>query len=69
MKTLSFKTSMKCNGCVTKATPYINKIEGLENWKVEFTVPQSTLTVDSEKDVEQQVIDAVKEAGYTIVKE
>ena len=69
MNTLRFKTSMKCNGCVSNVTPYIHAVEGIKNWKVQFTVPQSTLEVETDYDIEQQVIDAVKEAGYTIVRE
>jgi len=69
MKTLRFKTSIKCNGCINNVTPYLNHIEGVKSWKVELTLPQSTLEVEAENDIEQQVIDAVKNAGYNIVKE
>ena len=69
MNTLRFKTSMKCNGCVSNVTPYLQNVEGIKNWKVEFTLPQSTLEVETEEDIEQQIVDAVKKAGYTIVQE
>ena len=69
MNTLRFKTSLKCNGCVSKVTPSLNEIKGIKNWKVEFTVPQSTLEVETDEDIEQEIIDAVKKAGYTIEEE
>lgn len=69
MNLLKFKTSMKCNGCVSNVTPYLHKVEGIKNWKVEFTVPLSTLEVETDYDIEQQIIDAVTKAGYTINKE
>jgi copper chaperone len=69
MSTLKFKTSLKCNGCVSKVTPGLNEIKGIKNWKVEFTMPQSTLEVEAEGDVEQEVTDVVKNAGYIINKE
>lgn len=69
MNLLRFKTDMKCNGCVSKVTPFIHEIEGIKNWKVEFKVPLSTLEVETDYDIEQQVINAVKKAGYNIDKE
>lgn len=69
MNTLRFKTSMKCNGCISNVTPYLNQIEGIKNWKVELTLPQSTLEVETDEDIELQIIDAVKKAGYIINKE
>jgi copper chaperone len=69
MKTLRFKTGMKCNGCVSSVTPYLNQVKGIKSWNVELTVPQSTLEVESDEDIEQEIIDAVKNAGYMITKE
>jgi copper chaperone len=69
MTILRFKTSIKCNGCISNVTPYLNQVEGIRSWKVELSVPQSTLEVEAEEQIEQEVIDAVKKAGYTIVKE
>ena len=60
MSTLRFKTSMKCGGCVSKVTPSLNGIDGIKTWKVDFTMPQSTLEVETDENIGQQVIDAVK---------
>ena len=68
MNLLKFKTSMKCNGCVSKVTPFIHEVEGIKNWKVEFTLPLSTLEVETDYDIEEQIIGAVKKAGYSIEK-
>jgi copper chaperone len=69
MNLLKFKTSMKCNGCVSNVTPYLHKVEGIKNWKVEFTLPKSTLEVETDFDIADKVIEAVKKAGYTIDRE
>lgn len=69
MSTLRFKTSMKCGGCVSKVTPSLNGIDGIKTWKVDFTMPQSTLEVETDENIGQQVIDAVKKEGYNITAE
>ncbi len=66
MKTLKFKTNINCNNCVMSVTPFLNELDNIENWKVDIDSPDKTLEITIDDDDEESVIDAVKEAGYTI---
>lgn len=63
METIKFKTTIKCSGCVAKATPFLNEAFGEDNWEVDTNNPSKVLTVVGEKD-QAKVIQAVEEAGY-----
>jgi copper chaperone len=67
METIKFKTTIKCSGCVAKATPYLNEALGEDNWEVDYTNPSKVLTVIGETDHEN-VIQAVEKAGYKAEK-
>lgn len=65
MKTLKFKTNIKCSGCVATATPYLNEVAGEDNWEVDLQSPDKTLVVASDKPVsEADIIGAMQKAGY-----
>ena len=63
METTKFKTTIKCSGCVAKATPFLNEALGEDNWEVDYNNPSKVLTVVGEKD-NTKVIQAVEKAGY-----
>lgn len=63
MEDLKFKTTIKCSGCVAKATSVLNEELGVENWNVNYDDPQKVLTVKGEKD-KLKVIQAVEKAGF-----
>lgn len=63
MKTVRFKTNIKCDACVAKVTPGLNATVGEGNWSVDLQDPERTLTVDTDTE-ENEVIDALKNAGY-----
>lgn len=65
MKTYKFKTNINCNGCVSGVTPFLNKVEGI-NWKVDIDNPDKTLTVETENASEEEIVKAVKKAGFEI---
>ena len=66
MKTLQFKTNIKCSGCVAAVTPFLEAEKTIEQWQVETANPSKILTVQGEIINEDQVITAVKKAGYSI---
>jgi copper chaperone len=68
MKELKFKTNIDCGGCVSAVTPFLNKTQGISQWKVDTSTPDKILTVKSEGATEEDVIDAVKKAGFNIEK-
>ena len=67
METQKFKTNIKCAGCVTAVTPFLNKTLGENTWNVNLEDAQKTLTVPADAD-EAEVVSAMKEAGYQAEK-
>lgn len=67
MKILQFRTNIKCSGCIATVTPFLNKTVGEKNWEVDVTKPEKLLTIrpDSDAVTTNDVITALKEAGYT----
>ena len=63
MGSITLKTTIKCSGCVAKATPYLNEAAGEGTWKVDTENPSKILTVVGNAD-EAKVIQAVEKAGF-----
>lgn len=68
MKELKFKTNIDCQGCVNAVTPFLNKISGIKTWSVDTNNPNKILTVQSLGATEEDIINIVKKAGFTIQK-
>lgn len=66
MKTLTFKTNIKCGGCIATVTPFLNNVVGIEKWEVDTTNPDKVLTVTGETITAESIETAIKQAGYTI---
>ena len=65
METLKFKTTIKCMGCVSKATPFLNAVAGEENWKVDVNNPDKLLEVTINGGASAgDIVKAVQEAGF-----
>lgn len=65
MKTLKFKTNIKCAGCLARVSPNLNEVAGEDNWEVDINTPEKTLTVISDEVDERSIIFAINEAGFT----
>lgn len=65
MKTIKFKSNIKCSGCIGRVTPHLNKQEGIAKWSVNILTPEKILTVEAEGIGAKEVIEAVKNAGFT----
>lgn len=69
METLKFKTTIKCSGCIAKATPFLDEKVGKDNWEVDVQNPEKVLTVVNDNNLtEDEVIKAVQEAGFKAEK-
>jgi copper chaperone CopZ len=68
MKTIEVKTNIMCGSCIAKVTPVLNEKLGENNWKVDTTNPKKVLTVTADNLAEEDVIQAVGEAGYKAEK-
>ncbi|MDJ1472239.1 cation transporter [Cytophagaceae bacterium DM2B3-1] len=64
MKTLKFKTNIKCDGCIAKVTPHLNAVQGIDHWKVDLTSPDKVLEVETENVKAEEVSEALGKAGY-----
>ncbi|MBC7745740.1 MAG: heavy-metal-associated domain-containing protein [Flavobacterium sp.] len=67
MDTISFKTNIKCNGCLATITPFLNKTAGENNWKVDLNDPERILTVESNSSA-NEIIASITEAGFKAEK-
>lgn len=65
-KILQFKTNINCAGCLASVTPFLNKAAGIENWEVDIHKKDKVLTIKAAGITEQEVIETVKKAGFTI---
>jgi copper chaperone len=63
LETSKFKTTIKCSGCVAKATPFLNEAFGEDNWQVDTENPSKVLTVVGEDD-QTKIIQVVEKAGF-----
>jgi copper chaperone len=68
MGNISFKTNMKCTGCIEKVTPVLNDLAGKDHWKVDLQNADKTLTISSENIREKEIQSAVEKAGFTVEK-
>ncbi|MFH1120162.1 MAG: hypothetical protein V1775_10070 [Bacteroidota bacterium] len=65
MEVIKFKTNLKCNGCISAVTPFLDAVEGLGSWEVDLTTPDRVMNakVDSEGSI-ASIITAFENAGY-----
>jgi cation transport ATPase len=64
----SFKTTLNCGACVSKVTPGLNRITGLENWSVDTNDPDKRLTVSiSDSAVVTEIVAVVRQAGFDAI--
>ena len=68
MKTLRFKTSIKCNGCLISVRSQLNAIIGIQGWDVDLNSPDNLLSVQCMEDLTDMIKTAVENAGHTISK-
>jgi copper chaperone len=61
-----YKTNINCSGCVASVTPGLNKLDNVDEWKVDLEHPDRLLHVELDDDDTTAVENAVKEAGFTI---
>ena len=64
MSTLKFKTNVNCGGCISNVTPHLNEVKGIIKWSVDTVNPLKILTVENDGTNPDEVIAAIKEAGY-----
>jgi copper chaperone len=68
MKTLKFKTTIKCNGCINAVTPFLDNSNNIEKWSVDLESPDRILTVETSGEADE-VKRLLQEAGYKAEEE
>lgn len=63
MKTMKFKTSAKCGGCVAKIDAVLEGRLPDGSWSVDLSSPDKILTVEADVS-EDEIISLVKSAGF-----
>ena len=66
MEELRFKTTLKCGGCEDKVAPGLNAIDEVEEWDVDLESEDKILTVIATKNIEDKIIEAIKNVGFEI---
>jgi copper chaperone len=59
----TFRTNIKCGGCISKVKPFLDKTEGVKSWSVDLNSPDRILTVEGEISSDL-IIKAIAAAGY-----
>jgi copper chaperone len=64
MKTYKFKTTINCGSCIRAVTPHLNKLEGVQEWKVDTENPDKVLEVTSDSLDARTIQSTVEKAGF-----
>ncbi len=66
MQSKQFKTTINCGNCVRAVTGFLNEVKGIEEWTVDTGNPSKILTIKGHQFEENDVIEAVEDAGFDI---
>lgn len=66
-ETRNFKTNAKCSGCVAAIGAELNQIIPAENWHIDLSSPDKTLSVKSELP-DEAILEAISRAGFVAQK-
>lgn len=64
MRTLKFKTNIKCSGCIAKVIPHLDEAQGIDKWEVDIYNPAKPLTVETGTLSEEEVKAIIEKAGF-----
>lgn len=65
MKTLKFKTNLKCGNCVAKVKSQLDEADEIVTWSVDLKSPERILTVELEEMGDSTTIEKILAgAGY-----
>ena len=63
-KILTYKTNIKCNGCIATVSPFFEKNEAIKEWSVDLESPDRILTIELDGGEEREIKKLITEAGY-----
>lgn len=65
MEERRYRTSAKCNGCVSAIAGKLDEIMGREDWNIDLKSPDRVLAVKSDV-AEEEIVSRVKGLGFKI---
>ncbi|MFT2007822.1 heavy-metal-associated domain-containing protein [Pontibacter sp. 13R65] len=68
MTTYKFKTTINCGSCVRAVTPHLQKLEGVEEWKVDTENADKVLEVKTNILTAEDIQQTVQKAGFKAEK-
>ncbi|RYE18956.1 MAG: heavy-metal-associated domain-containing protein [Sphingobacteriaceae bacterium] len=63
-KTIRFKTTMKCAGCVASVTPGLDALKEVTSWKADVSGAEKTLQIEADESAIPKVLFALEKAGF-----
>jgi len=66
MRTLKFKSTIKCMGCVAQVKPFLDQAGGIIKWDVDISAPSKTLSIETETMKADEISSLLEKAGYKI---
>jgi len=63
-RSLKFKTTLDCGGCVSKVKSDLDNAAGIREWNVDTANADKILTVSSKGITEDEVISIIKSKGF-----
>jgi copper chaperone CopZ len=66
MSQLTFKTNIKCGGCIATVKPHLDNFDGIKNWSVDTSTPDKLLTVEADEVSVDEICKTIESAGYKI---
>lgn len=64
MKTLQFKTSLKCSGCVEKIKTDLDQDKNISEWNVDMNTNPKVLTVKGDNITAKEIETLLEKSGY-----
>lgn len=66
MKKIQFTSNIKCQGCIDKVTPVLDKRSDIKSWEVDLTSPERVLTIESDELDNESLVAELEEVGFKI---
>ena len=67
--TRTYKTNLRCGGCVQTIAPLLDSAAGIQSWKADVESPDRLLTVEGEDVARPRMAELLSQAGYQITGE
>ncbi len=68
MKTLTFQTTIKCQGCVETIAPSLDGEKRIKSWEVDLESPKKILKVETDL-APQHIEELLLKVGYESIRE